>query len=201
MKNNVKISIVMSTLVLLIVLAVGLVHAAPLSQAGIPGEPEPEPEIGRPGEREPEPGGGEGEREIEIIGPVTDGASLNGPGPDETNPAGTAIRINFEVAGHSARRGLYIVQEIGGHVIASWYALDGWTDSGWFENVDISGEYTQLRVLYYPGPNTKPTEMRIMNPAPGSTYGWASQGIGHAIEVGWPDMAVKGEAGELDSEL
>jgi hypothetical protein len=186
-----KMSLVLSILVLLI-MAVGLVNAAPLSQAGIPGEPELEPEIGRPGERELEPEG-EGEEETEIIGPVTDGASLNGPGPDEANPAGTAIRINFEVAGHSARRGLYVVQELGGNVIASWYALDGWSDSGWFENVEISAEFVKLRVLYYPGPNTNPTEMRILNPAAGSKYGWASHEIGHAIEVAWPDVPLADE--------
>ena len=199
MEKLAKMSMVVGILIVL-VMAVGFVRAAPLSQAGIPGEPEPEPEIGRPGERESEPGDGEGE--TKIIGPVTDGASLNGPGPDEANPAGTAIRINFEVAGHAARRGLYVVQEIGGNVIASWYALEGWTDSGWFENVEISAEYVQLRVFYYPGPNTNPTEMRILNPAPGTNNGWVSRDVGHAIEVAWPDMPVEGfDSESVDSEL
>ena len=33
--------------------------------------------------------------------------------------------------------------------------------------------------------------MKILNHAPGEVYGWVSQGIGHALEVAWPDMPVR----------
>jgi hypothetical protein len=99
----------------------------------------------------------------------------------------SCVRINFEVSGEEAKRGLYIVQETGGKVLASWYALDGWKDSGWFKDIDISFENVYVNVLYYPGPDTDPTVMKILNHAPDSPHGWMSWGICHAIEVAWPD--------------
>lgn len=176
MRISVKKSILFVIVALIVLLVVGSAVAAPLSQHGINGEPEPEAE-----------GNGDGEAELEIIGPDNEGASLHDSGPDEANPSGTALRINFKVGGHVAIRGLYVVQEVGGDALASWYAIDGWTDSGWFEDIDLGTETVLVQVLYYPGPDTKPTVMKILNPAPKSKYGWVSQGISHAIEVAWPE--------------
>ena len=99
----------------------------------------------------------------------------------------SCVRINFDVGGDEAVRGLYIVQEVGGKLLASWYALDGWKDSGWFRDIDITHENVYVKVLYYSGPDATPIEMVIVNPAPDSPYGWMSWGICHAIEVKWPD--------------
>lgn len=96
------------------------------------------------------------------------------------------LRINFEVAGHAARRGLYVVQEVGGRVLYEWYALDGWQDSGWVHDIDISYPAVYVQVFYYSGPDAAPIKMKILNPAPGSTDGWLARGMCHAIEVGWP---------------
>jgi hypothetical protein len=30
--------------------------------------------------------------------------------------------------------------------------------------------------------------MEIVNPAPGTPYGWLTRGVCHALEVGWPEM-------------
>ncbi|MEJ2751452.1 MAG: hypothetical protein P8169_02015 [Chloroflexota bacterium] len=60
----------------------------------------------------------------------------------------SCVRINFEVSGDEARRGLYVVQEIGGRVLASWYAEEGWMDSGWFKEIDIPYENVYVQVLY-----------------------------------------------------
>jgi hypothetical protein len=97
------------------------------------------------------------------------------------------VRINFEVSGDEAVRGLYLVQETGGKQLASWYALDGWQDSGWFKDIDISFENVYVVVVYYPGPDTTPTYLTILNHAPDSEYGWMSWGMCHALEVAWPD--------------
>jgi hypothetical protein len=149
---------------LIVLMAAGTVSA----QEGIPGEIEPEIE----------PGAGEVEAE---------------PEPAEAPPSGTAARIDFELApGHSAKRGHYSIQVAGGAEVASWYALDGWEDSGWIDNLDIGAETVLVRVLYYPGPETEPTVMRILNPAPGTDQGWLGRGMAHAIEVAWPDMPVEG---------
>ena len=169
MKKFVNMSTLLGIAALLILLAVGSAAAAPPLQFG-PGEIEPE--------LEPESGGG-------LRG---GGASLREDAPAE--PSGTAVRINFEVSGHKARRGLYIIQDSDGNLVASWWAYNGQVDSGWFENIDISRETIHVQVLYYPGPNTKPTVMKIVNHAPGSAYGWMSQGIGHALEVAWPDKGI-----------
>lgn len=174
MKKLVNVSLLFGITALLIMLVVGTVGAASPLQIG-PGEiePEPEPEI--------EPGGeGEGEGEAE---PEGEGGSLQ-----EAEPEGAALRIDFEVAGHRARRGLYVVQYAGGDALATWTAQNGWEDSGWISNLDLPRKTVWVEVLYYPGPNTAPTVMRILNHAPGTAYGWVSQGMGHALEVAWPDQ-------------
>jgi hypothetical protein len=109
-------------------------------------------------------------------------------------PTGTAVRINFELApGHSAKRGHYSVQLPGGAEVASWYALDGWVDSGWISDLEIKGDTVLVHVLYYPGPDTTPTALEILNPAPGTDMGWLGEGMAHALEVAWPDMPMESE--------
>jgi hypothetical protein len=101
----------------------------------------------------------------------------------------SCVRINFEVSGDEARRGLYVVQEIGGRVLASWYAEEGWMDSGWFKEIDIPYENVYVQVLYYSGPGADPVVLEIVNHAPDSPHGWMSWGMCHALEVAWPDDA------------
>ena len=110
--------------------------------------------------------------------------------PTKEPRTNSCVRINFEVSGQAAVRGLYIVQEIGGRPLASWYALDGWQDSGWFKDIDITFPDVYVRVLYYSGPDVEPIELVILNPAPDSPYGWMSRGMCHALEVAWPDGVV-----------
>ncbi len=114
------------------------------------------------------------------------------PTPTKRPREYSCVRINFEVSGHDAARGLYIVQETGGKLLASWYALDGWQDSGWFKDIDITHENVYVQVLYYRGPDTEPVELQILNHAPDSPYGWMSWGVCHALEVAWPDEKPEG---------
>ena len=114
------------------------------------------------------------------------------PTPTKRPRKYSCVRINFEVSGHDAARGLYIVQETGGKLLASWYALDGWQDSGWFKDIDITHENVYVQVLYYRGPDTEPVELTILNHAPDSPYGWMSWGVCHALEVAWPGEKPEG---------
>lgn len=98
----------------------------------------------------------------------------------------SCLRINFEVTGDVAQRGLYVVQEVGGRHLAEWYAEDGWQDSGWIDGIDITFPSVYVNVLYYSGPDASPVVMRIANHAPDTDAGWLSRGMCHALEVGWP---------------
>ena len=190
MRKLVKNGALFGILALLLLFVIGSVGAAPLAQDGIPGEIEPEPEIGDP-DVPTDPEGGEGESEA-------------GDASAEAAPSGTAVRINFEISGHLAKRGHYSVQVPGGAEVTSWYALDGWESSDWISDLEIGAETVLVDVLYYPGPETEPTKMRIMNPTPGTEMGWLGRGMAHALEVAWPDQPVEGfdtAAEELDSEL
>jgi hypothetical protein len=80
-----------------------------------------------------------------------------------------------------------VVQEIGGRVLYSWNAEDGWQDSGWVRDIDIPYESVYVQVLYYRGDGSPPIEMKMLNPAPGTPYGWLSRGQCHALEVEWPE--------------
>lgn len=174
MKKLVNVSVLFGIAALVLLLAVGTAGAAPPQQMGRPG--------GGGGKM---PGGWGGKM------PRAGGGTWV-QGNVEEEPTGTALRINFEVGGHKAHHGLYVVRYPGGDELASWSAYGGATDSGWI-NVEITRKTVWVEVVYYPGPNTAPTVMRILNPAPGTAYGWVSQGMSHAIEVAWPDMPVKAD--------
>ena len=171
MKKLVKVSILFGIAALLMLMVFGSAGAAEI-------EPEIEP-------------GGEGEVEAE-----PEAAAATEPTPD-----GTAVRIDFEIAGHAAKRGHYSVQTPGGGEIASWYALDGWEDSGWIEEVDIGDRTVWVEVVYYPGPDTEGTVMTILNHVPDEAYGWASDGMAHALEVAWPDEPLMGAEEMADPNL
>jgi cell division septation protein DedD len=96
------------------------------------------------------------------------------------------FRINFEMSGDSAQEGVYEVREVGGRLLYTWYAQEGWQDSGWVYGIDISFKNVYIEVFFVPedGPRIN---MDIMNPSPGTSYGWLSRGQCHALEVGWPD--------------
>ena len=161
-----KLSVLFGIVALVMLLAVG-------SAAAYEIEPEIEP-------------GGEGEV----------AAEPEAAAPAEAGPEGTAIRIDFEIAGHAAKKGHYSVQALGGGEIASWYALDGWEDSGWLSNIDVGNRTVWVEVVYYPGPDTEGTVMRILNHAPDEAYGFVASGEAHALEVAWPDQELVVEVDE-----
>lgn len=111
------------------------------------------------------------------------------------------LRINFEQGGDVAKRGLYVVQEVGGRKLVEWYAEEGWTDSGWFRDIDITHENVYVIVVYYSGPDADPIVMDIVNPAPGTPYGWLSWGVCHAIEVAWPQGPNAGAPPAVEEDL
>jgi hypothetical protein len=71
--------------------------------------------------------------------------------------------------------------------------MDGWRDSGWLNHLNLTHESVWVKVLYYPGPDTEPTELTIINHAPKKTYGWLSRGTSHALEVMWPEVEMEME--------
>lgn len=108
------------------------------------------------------------------------------PTPTKEPRLNACLRINFEVGGDVARRGLYVVQEVGGRVLYSWWAEEGWEDSGWVRDIDITFPTVYVQVFYHPGDGSPPIEMVMLNPAPDTTYGWLARGQCHALEVAWP---------------
>ncbi|MEZ4515785.1 MAG: hypothetical protein R3C44_02735 [Chloroflexota bacterium] len=108
------------------------------------------------------------------------------PTPTEDLPRLPAcVRINFDVGGDHALQGNYIVQEIGGRFLTSWAAEGGWQDSGWIYDIDITHESVYAEVWYYPADSSDGIRLDMLNPAPGTTSGWLSQGECHALEVAW----------------
>ena len=102
------------------------------------------------------------------------------------NPELACLRINFEISGDVTLAGTYEVVEVSGRPLASWDAQAGWQDSGWIRNIDTSFNAVYVKVLYHPGGGESPIEMTIVNPAPGTEYGWVARGMCHALEVAWP---------------
>ncbi|WP_374687963.1 hypothetical protein [Promineifilum sp.] len=96
------------------------------------------------------------------------------------------LRINFDVSGHEAKQGLYVVREVGGRQLATWEAANGWKDSGWFYDIDITFAAVYVEVFYYHGPGVAPERLNVLNYAPDTDDGWVARGMCHALEVGWP---------------
>lgn len=110
------------------------------------------------------------------------------PTPTATKPPrlDSCLRINFDLGPDMARRGTYVVQETGGRVLATWWADEGWMDSDWIQDVDISHPSVHVQVFFVKGDGSDPVEMTIINPAPGTNHGWLTRGRCHALEVSWP---------------
>lgn len=111
------------------------------------------------------------------------------PTPTRDEPRlNSCLRINFEMGPDVAQRGTFVVREAGGRVLATWWAEDGWTDSGWIHDIDITFPSVYVQVFFVKGDGSEPIEMVILNPAPDTPYGWLTRGRCHALEVAWPDL-------------
>ena len=109
------------------------------------------------------------------------------PTPKQPRYPGCFI-INFDVAGQTARRGWYWVEEEGGKVLALVMLEEGWQGSDWqnWFQADLAFPGVYVRVYYSPTLTGDRLLLRILNPAPGREEGWLARGVCHAIEVGWP---------------
>jgi hypothetical protein len=117
--------------------------------------------------------------------PVPTAVASTTPEPPPV-PNLACFRINFEVSGDVALAGTYDLVEVNGRPLGSWSAKAGWQDSGWIRDVEISFEAVYVQVLYRASSGEDPVTMRIVNPAPGTEYGWVARGMCHAVEVAWP---------------
>ena len=103
---------------------------------------------------------------------------------------GACVRINLEVGRDKERgthgTGTYSVRELSGNVIATWHAVDGALDSGWINTAFISNETIYVEIFFDLIGNNRTIQLEIVNPAPGTSYGWLTRGICHAIEVQFP---------------
>jgi hypothetical protein len=116
---------------------------------------------------------------------VTPGpTALPSPTPPALHSKKACARINFEVSGDSALAGTYQLVETDGRLLATWQAQNGWEDSGWI-TVKIAHPSVYVQVFYLANPSAIPVELQIINPAPGTNYGWLTEDMCHAIEVGW----------------
>ena len=127
----------------------------------------------------------------------TDTPSTVEPTPTPTSEprALSCLRINFDVGGDEARAGTYAVHELGGRYLTSWYAEDGWKDSGWIQDIDISYPSVYVEVWFTPVGGGNPLKMVILNPAPDTNLGWLTRGACHALEVAWPEVEIPDDTG------
>ncbi|HRQ37397.1 MAG TPA: LysM domain-containing protein [Chloroflexota bacterium] len=118
----------------------------------------------------------------------------NTPATTETNPTvqvdRSCARFNF-MQGRDRYRGsmdgVYVLIDVTGGQIASWTAREGALDSGWINGLPLSHPSVHVRVLFYPRyGGGAPIQMEIVNPAPGTGYGWLTQGACHSIEIQYP---------------
>lgn len=74
-----------------------------------------------------------------------------------------------------------------GSLLASWDADFWWADSGWIEGIELSHpDGSWVEVYFYPEGVTTGQKLEIINPAPGTQYGWLAPGMCHAIEIQFP---------------
>lgn len=99
------------------------------------------------------------------------------------------MRFNFlrgKDATRGSRGGVFVAFDNTNGALTSWYGAPGATDSGWFNGFNITFEAIHAKVIFYPNSGTMPVVMKIVNPAPGTSYGWLSRGMCHALEIEYP---------------
>lgn len=102
-------------------------------------------------------------------------------------------RFNLDL-GRSAKTGagvvgVYKMYEVStGNELASWDADFWWADSGWIEGIKLSHvDGSWVEVYFYPTSGTPHSvKLEVINPAPGTQYGWLYPGMCHAIEIQFP---------------
>ncbi|HFE67307.1 MAG TPA: hypothetical protein ENJ93_08590 [Chloroflexi bacterium] len=106
--------------------------------------------------------------------------------------APACARFNLDM-GRNGRTGAtvpgrYEMIEVGtGRLLAQWEAQANWTCSPWLDNIRLTfKEGSWVEVFFYPEGETAPVKLEILNPAPGTTYGWLAPGMCHAIELQFP---------------
>ena len=92
--------------------------------------------------------------------------------------------LNLEIAGDTAKKGWYWIEEEGGRLLALLFLEDGWLGSEPIET-DITFSAVHVRVFYAETLSGDRRPLVILNPAPNTDMGWVARGICHAIEVGW----------------
>lgn len=107
-------------------------------------------------------------------------------------PPPACARFNLDL-GRNAHTGAgvdgrYEMIEVGtGKLLATWDAEFWWADSGWIEGIKLSYEDgSWVEVFFYPNGSPPAQKLEIINPAPGTEYGWLALGMCHAIEIQFP---------------
>ena len=106
--------------------------------------------------------------------------------PVSVPPDDACLRFNFDIGGDEAREGTFVAQEVGGRILATWSARDGWQDSGWIEGIQISHQAVYVDVYWISPDGSERIKMKMLNPAPGTEHGWVARGMCHALEIEWP---------------
>jgi hypothetical protein len=78
------------------------------------------------------------------------------------------------------------MNEVTGKLLATWQAREGDVDSGWLSNLTTSFESVHIVVTFYPGDGSAAVNMQIVNPAGGTSYGWLTRNVCHAVEIQYP---------------
>lgn len=107
--------------------------------------------------------------------------------------ATACTRINLDL-GRNGRTGATVpgrfeMVEVGtGRLLAQWEAQANWTCSPWFYNLHLSfAGGSWVEVFFYPEGETARVKLEVLNPAPGTDYGWLAPGMCHAIELQFPE--------------
>jgi len=86
--------------------------------------------------------------------------------------------------------GTYEMVEVTGSFVTSWQAQAGDTDSDWINGLAITFPSVHVNVTFVPADGSAAIPMEIVNYAPGSTAGWLTRDVCHAIEIQYPAPAM-----------
>ncbi|MCB0037415.1 MAG: hypothetical protein KDE51_25465, partial [Anaerolineales bacterium] len=116
--------------------------------------------------------------------------------PEQISTESACTRFDLE-EGRNAETGAgvagrYEMREVGtGRVLATWEAAADWVDSGWIYDINTSvATSSWVEVFFYPAGKAIATRLEIVNPAPGTSFGWIANGMCHAVELQFPESGV-----------
>ena len=107
--------------------------------------------------------------------------------PEQAVPSGqTCLNLTLPTDRAVTQNGRFEIREYTGRLVTSWEVQPGHYTSPWLSVDNMSHTAVWVEIWFYPDGDTGGTRMTVLNPAPGTQFGWAARNVCHSLQIDWP---------------